>query len=126
MTIEDIINGKERQTFDRKSINIEPKALAITIVAFANADGGDIAIGVSDKTKRIEGVDYTVDKLNELLRTPFDFCEPSITVQIERIPCVDSEGRNNHIAVMHIEPSMSVHANQADEAFCVLATNLKN
>lgn len=36
----------ELQTFDRKSARIDAKALAIPIVAFANADGGDIAIGI--------------------------------------------------------------------------------
>ena len=56
MTIEEIRTGKEGQTFDLKSIQIDPKALAIPIVAMANADGGMLAIGISDKTRRIEGV----------------------------------------------------------------------
>lgn len=55
-TIEDIRQMPEGQTFDCKSIHIEPKALANTIVAMANADGGMIAVGISDKTRRIEGV----------------------------------------------------------------------
>ena len=55
-TIEDIRQMPEGQTFDCKSIHIEPKALAHTIVAMANADGGMIAVGISDKTRRIEGV----------------------------------------------------------------------
>lgn len=46
---------EEMQIFDRKSVNIEPKALAIPLIAFANADGGTVAIGISDKTRRIEG-----------------------------------------------------------------------
>ena len=58
MTIQEIQTRKEDQTFDCKSIQIEPKALAIPIVAFANADGGVIAIGVSDKTRKIEGIDH--------------------------------------------------------------------
>ena len=37
MTIQEIQTRKEDQTFDCKSIQIEPKALAIPIVAFANA-----------------------------------------------------------------------------------------
>ena len=57
MTIEEILNSKESQTFDCKSMQIDPKALAVPIVAMANADGGVLAIGVSDKTRRIEGVD---------------------------------------------------------------------
>ena len=56
MTIEEIQARKESQTFDCKSIQIDPKALAIPIVAMANADGGVLAIGVSDKTRRIEGL----------------------------------------------------------------------
>ena len=55
MELQEIRTQKEDQTFDFKSIQIAPKVLAITIVAFANADGGDIAVGVSDKTRKIEG-----------------------------------------------------------------------
>ena len=40
MTIEEIQNSTEFQVFDRKSARIDAKALAITIIAFANADGG--------------------------------------------------------------------------------------
>ena len=48
MTIEEIQKSTEYQVFDRKSARIDAKALAITIIAFANADGGRIAIGVED------------------------------------------------------------------------------
>ncbi|EFV04022.1 putative toxin-antitoxin system, toxin component, Fic family [Segatella salivae DSM 15606] len=48
MTIEKIQSRTKDLTFNCKSIQIEPKALAITIVAFANADDGTIVIGVSD------------------------------------------------------------------------------
>ena len=77
MVIQNIISRKEDQTFDCKSIQIEPKALDVPIVAFANADGGVIAIGVSDKIRKIEGVDQRTERLNELLRVPLDFCNPS-------------------------------------------------
>ena len=117
MTIEEILTEEEGQIFDRKSINISPKDLAIPIVAFANADGGDIAIGITDKTRRIEGVDFETKKLNELLRAPFDFCNPTIKVGIEKVPCIDEKGRENHVIVMHIDASPQVHANQADDVF---------
>lgn len=117
MTIEELLQNEERQTFDRKSVMIEPKALAISLVAFANADGGDIVIGISDKNRRIEGIDYEIERVNELLRVPFDFCEPTVKVDIEKVPCTDYKGRENHVIVMHIEPSPHVHANQADEVY---------
>ena len=62
MTIQEIQTRKEDQTFDCKSIQIEPKALAITIVAFANADGSIIAIVVSDKTRKIKSVIQYTEK----------------------------------------------------------------
>ena len=117
MTIEEVLAVEEMQVFDRKSVNIAPKVLAIAIIAFANADGGTVAIGISDKTRRIEGVDYDIQKLNELLRVPFDFCVPTVKVEIEKVQCIDFKGRENHVLLMHIEPSMEVHANQADEVF---------
>ena len=117
MTIEEVLAVEEMQVFDRKSVNIAPKVLAIPIIAFANGDGGTVAIGISDKTRRIEGVDYDIQKLNELLRVPFDFCVPTVKVEIEKVQCIDFKGRENHVLLMHIEPSMEVHANQADEVF---------
>ena len=143
MTIQEIITRKEDQTFDRKSIEdnstfsrhakvgvnstlviwlienvqIDPKTLAVPIVAFANADGGVIAIGVSDKTRKIEGVDQHTEKLNELLRVPFDFCNPSIPVTCSFLPCTDKDGNENRILLMEIPASSSLHTNQADEAF---------
>ena len=105
MTIQEIQTRNEDQTFDCKSIQIEPKALAIPIVAFANADGGVIAIGVSDKTRKIEGIDQHIDKLNELLRVPFDFCNPSIPITCTYVPCKDKDGNDNRILLMHIPAS---------------------
>lgn len=117
MTIEEIQARKECQTFDCKSIQIAPKALAIPIVAMANADGGVLAIGVSDKTRRIEGIDGNEERLNELLRVPFDFCNPSVKVRCEFLPCTDYSGMENRILLMHIPASGQLHTNQADECF---------
>ena len=117
MTIQEITTRKEDQTFDCKSIQIDPKALAVPIVAMANADGGVLAIGVSDKTRTLEGVDQHTEKLNELLRVPFDFCNPSIPVTCSYLPCKDKDGNENHILLMEIPASMYLHTNQADEAF---------
>ncbi len=116
-TIEEIQQMPEGQTFDCKSIHIEPKHLATIIVAMANADGGVIAVGISDKTRRIEGIDQDKAHLNEILRTPLDFCVPSVPVTTEYLPCKDSEGRDNHVLLIHVPASPRLHANQADEVF---------
>lgn len=55
MTIEEILALEESQTFDRKSIRIDAKTLAEPLCAFANADGGIIAIGITNTKKHIAG-----------------------------------------------------------------------
>ena len=116
-TIDDIRQMPEGQSFDCKSIHIEPTALANTIVAMANADGGMIAVGISDKNRRIEGIDQEKAHLNEILRTPFDFCVPTISVTTEFLSCKDSEGNDNHVLLIYVPASPLLHANQADEVF---------
>lgn len=116
-TIDDIRQMAEGQTFDCKSIHIDPKALANTIVAMANADGGLIAIGISDKARRIEGVDQYPQLLNEILRTPFDFCIPTVTITTDFLTCQDYNGNDNHILLINVPASPQLHTNQADEVF---------
>ena len=84
MTIEEVLSAEETQIFDRKSIHIDPKALAIPIIAFANADGGTAALGISDKTRRVEGIDAEPGKVNVLLRVPFDFCVQKVHAEEEK------------------------------------------
>ncbi len=117
MEIDEILTRTEGQTFDCKSIQIDPKSLANSLVAFANADGGTIAIGVTDKTRTIEGVDQHTDKINALLRVPFDICNPTLHVTHTFLPCTDKEGNSNHILLINIPTSSNTHTNQADEAF---------
>lgn len=117
MTIDEVIAMDEKQIFDRKSIRIKPVDLSDAICAFANADGGTIAIGISDKQRRIEGVDYHIEQLNEILRTPIDFCNPTVPVTTELVECTNYEGKPDHVLLMHIEASPVLHVNQADEAF---------
>ena len=114
--IRDLQQQPEGQLFDRKSFRIEAKALGVILVAFANADGGDVVIGIEDDG-RITGINGNEDHLNELLRAPFDFCVPSVNVEVHFVDCTDVNGLPNRVLVMHVAPSMRVHANQADDAF---------
>ncbi len=117
MTLQEIIEREEGQTFDRKSTNIDAKGLAVAITAMANADGGDIVVGLSDKNRRVEGIDQATEHVNDLLRVPFDFCRPSVEARIEYVPCTDENGHDNRLLVFHMAASDKVHANQADEVY---------
>ena len=117
MDINYILGLKEGSVFDRKSIKIKPKELAKHIIAFANSDGGMIAIGITDKNRIIEGIDYYEEKINDILEVPFRYCFPSIRVKSKRIECIDSDGFENHILLMEIESDSVVHKNHQDEVF---------
>lgn len=113
----EILELEESQTFDRKSINIAPKDLSSLVCAFANADGGIVAIGISDKTKRIEGIDGYQKEVNDILRVPMDFCSPTVPFAYEFIECVDYSGQKNHILLLHVDASPFIHETQTRDAY---------
>ena len=75
MTIEEMCTTTEKQSFDRKSAKIDATAIANPMIAFANADGGLLAIGIEDNGE-ITGIDDYAKNINEILRAGYDFCQP--------------------------------------------------
>ena len=57
LTLDCMITKHENKYFDRKSAKVKPSDLSSLVSAFANADGGTIVIGISDKTKELKGDD---------------------------------------------------------------------
>ena len=115
-SIDELINRKEDQTFDRKSARKDPKGLSNHFSAFANADGGTLVIGIEDNGV-VTGIDEYPENVNEILRVPFDFCRPSIRVETEVVECIDRNGRPNHLLIITIPQSTELHANQQDDVY---------
>ena len=75
LTLEYMVNEDENKYFDRKSAKIKVSEIADIISAFANAEGGTIAIGISDKTRRIEGINsFGAEKINNFVSAPKNCC----------------------------------------------------
>lgn len=115
-TLEELCTKKENQVFDRKSARKDAKGLSNHIVAFANADGGTLVIGVEDNGE-ITGIDAYTNNINDILRVPFDYCNPSVRVTTETVECKDKDGNLNHLLIMTIPKSSELHANQQDEVY---------
>ena len=114
MTIAEVLAMNEKQIFDRKSILIKPADLSDTLCAFANADGGTVAIGISDKKRRIEGVDNYQGQLNDILRVPIDFCNPTVPVTTEMVDCINSKGKPDHVlSCLSVDNLTSFFSNEA-------------
>lgn len=114
--IKELQFSTEKQILDRKSARIKAVDLAVPIVAMANADGGYLVIGIEDDGT-ITGIDDYEKNLNDLLRVPYDYCIPSVQVDIVTMEVTDYKGTPNHILRMQIFPNSKVVSNQADDGF---------
>lgn len=105
LTLEYMQTEHENKYFDRKSAKIKPSDLAPLISAFANAEGGTIVIGISDKTLEIEGIhQYGMDKANEFIAIPKNGCKPMPQYNEEFLDVINSKGEENQLLLLHIQP----------------------
>lgn len=102
--IEYIKTKPENKYFDIKSSKIKASDLAPHFSAFANAEGGIIAVGISDKTREIEGVkNLSHDKYNDIISSPKDCCSPMPNYKIEILSVRNKNGEVDEIILFHIE-----------------------
>ena len=107
LTLEYMRTENENKYFDRKSSQIRVADLAPHISAFANADGGTIVIGISDKMRTLEGVNSCGEgKINEFINAPKDCCRPMPRYREEFIDIMNEAGQSDRILLLHIEPSV--------------------
>lgn len=100
-----LCNAIEDQYFDRKSSKIKPKDIAPHLCAFANANGGCLAIGISDD-KKIEGFNKIgEEKINEFLKVPYDLCTPTPKYDTEILNINNEVGQLDKVLLFHVEPS---------------------
>ena len=70
-----LVSSSENQYLERKSARIEPLDILKHLVAFANADGGSLVIGVEDN-REITGFNtYKAHKIEEFKNIALIKCE---------------------------------------------------
>ena len=119
ITIDYIKNTKEHLYYDRKSSKISSQHLANEIASFANANGGVVAVGVSDDGK-IEGFNlYGMDKLNELQKVVTNYLNPTPIYECEVRKVKNYKGEDDNILIFYIEPTINnIIRNNKDEVYC--------
>lgn len=100
----------EDQWFERKSFRIKPKDLAKTIVGMANAEGGIIAVGITDRN--FDGRP-SARQDNDLRQTTLDHTDPTVRVRIEVLD-VDEDAQ---VYLFNVLPSERVHYLKSGECF---------
>lgn len=107
LTLSYIIKEDENKYFDRKSAKIKPSDIADLISAFANAEGGTIVIGISDKTRKLEGISrFGTDKINNFISAPKDYCRPMPQYKEEFINVTNDDGIADKLLLLHIFASV--------------------
>ncbi len=105
LTLEYMQTEHENKYFDRKSARIKPSDLSPLVSAFANAEGGTIVIGISDKTLEIEGINkYGMDKVNEFIAIPKNGCKPMPQYNEEFLDVINNKGERDQLLLLHIQP----------------------
>ena len=107
----------EGQWFERKSARVPVKKLAAALVAFANADGGTIVVGLSEG--RVEGIDALSNQnRNDLRQSHISQVQPPIRATYEEIRCLREDGGEATLLVIRVGPSERVH--ELNDASCYL------
>ena len=103
LTLDYLTKENEGQYLDRKSARIKPIDIARHLVAFANANGGVLVIGIEDNGE-ITGFNNNSKSINEFLEIPFSACKGRIKVDHE-IRKVTIGLKQDSILLLFVEPS---------------------
>ena len=106
---------REEQWFDRKSARVAPRDLANALIGMANAEGGTIAVGLSDGA--VEGTDDDLERRDAQIQAPIDFITPAARVRHRLHPCVNDSGVEDQLLLFEVEPGDVVHENRRDEVY---------
>ena len=102
-----VLAQAEDQWFERKSARIAPKDLAVALVAFANAEGGSVVVGVH--SGRVEGTKSDPKHANALRQAAIDHTSPPVRVHVDQVSCVNEKGEPDALLVFRVSPGESVH-----------------
>ncbi|HEM6031200.1 TPA: putative DNA binding domain-containing protein [Streptococcus suis] len=118
----------ENQYLDRKSARKKPSEFLKHLIAFANADGGQLVIGIEDEkqdniiTGFKDGRAYPIDDFKKIDR---EMRETPLDLSFEEIPVINHKGEEDFILVITVElssnrviaaPNDDVYLRQGDES----------
>lgn len=114
---EHLLEMPEGKSFDRKSSSYELGKLANILIAFANADGGSVAIGI--KNREFEGINHLSNKkINDFLQVGNQLVVPALVVSEQFIDVTDADNKPNRVLLLSVAPGEGViYSNKKDEVY---------
>lgn len=115
--IEALLDASESQALEFKRVSGKMVGKALdTICAFANTEGGILALGIADPgsakgKERLHGIEENPEALDELQRKVVtQFHPPLARTHWMRLPCTLHDGKPGHVVLLRIEKSDAVHS----------------
>lgn len=100
MKLEEILRQPEGKTLEYKRDLSSPAPALRTLVAFANAAGGRLIVGVEDESRAVVGVRQPLDLEERIASLVADSIEPRLLPEIEIVPW-----RKLYVVVVTVHPS---------------------
>lgn len=111
-----IAGAVEDQWFEKKSARVHGQGLGQALVAFANAEGGTIVVGVHGKT--VEGMNRQgLKHINDLRQASIDHTVPPVRFTCTETDCVNSDGSSDVLLVFRVDPGERVHEMKNGDTF---------
>ena len=115
--IASLLVARESRTLDFKRVSGKMVGKALeAICAFANTEGGILALGVADEKQengiaRFYGIEENPEALDELIRkVRTQFHPPIDTIGFVRLPCTLRDGKAGHLVLVRTAKSDKVHS----------------
>ena len=97
-TIYSLVRQGENDRIEFKRKVAHPEKIVKEVVAFANAGGGHLLIGVSDNGE-VPGVKFPDEEEYAMTKAILELCKPKIDFELEFIPLSDNDDK----AVLHYQ-----------------------
>ena len=115
--IKALLVARESRTLDFKRVSGKMVGKALeAICAFANTEGGILALGVADEKQgsgatRFYGIEENPEALDELIRkVRTQFHPPIETISFVRLPCTLRDGKAGNVVLVRTAKSDKVHS----------------
>src|SRR5581483_3288850 len=89
--------------------------MANIMAAFANAEGGLVAVGLHYGA--VEGVADVTARVNSWRQAALDFTQPPVRHTFEEVPCVNFRGEPDRIVLIEVESAERVHETVKGETY---------
>lgn len=84
-------------------------------MAFANAEGGTVIVGVSNR--QVHGLPSARGKINEFRQTSVNFTVPPLRMHVREIDCADDDRAPDTLLAVHVDVGERVHQLTSGECY---------